>query len=67
MNRPILPRGKNLPAATGRCALCGLPLGDPREGSIRLLYEPGARPHSVFKLCCRAEAQCLARRKEKGP
>ncbi len=65
MKRPAF-GGRPLPAGTGRCFLCRHPLGDPRDGSIRLLLDE-QRGRWDHRLVCRDEQACRERRRGEAP
>jgi hypothetical protein len=75
MKRPATVGGRPVPRSTGRCALCHTKLGDPRQGSMQLVYTVGrdekglplsGKPSSRFALTCRDREACMARRKANG-
>lgn len=60
MKRPAQLGGHTVPASTGKCALCGEGIGEPRAGSIMLLQQSEHR--WKHRLVCRNADQCAARR-----
>ncbi len=64
MKRPATVGGHTVPAATGRCARCHAPIGEPRAGSIALTQEKNN--HWVHRLVCRDADGCHARRSRAG-
>lgn len=53
MKRPASIGGRALPKQSGRCALCGEAIGDPRDAAMTLVYASPPCGKASFRTVCR--------------